>query len=58
MKKLIALSLVAVLVLGLTACGKKTMKCDGCGKDVLVDSKMDESWTVFCADCEPDIDLD
>ena len=56
MKKLIALSLIAVLVLGLVACGKKTLHCDGCGKEVSADSNMDESWSIFCADCEPDAD--
>ena len=58
MKKLIALSLAAMLILGLTACGKVTLHCDGCGKEISAVSKMDESWIVFCADCEPDIDLE
>lgn len=55
MKKLIAFSLIAMLVLGLAACGKKTLHCDKCGKEVVADSKMDESWTIFCSDCEPDV---
>ena len=59
MKKLIALSLTALLVLSLAACGNKvTLHCDGCGKEISADSKMNEDWIIFCKDCEPDIDFD
>jgi hypothetical protein len=58
MKKLTTLLLVALLALSLVACGKVKLHCDGCGKEIYCDSKMDESWIVFCADCEPDLELD
>ena len=58
MKKMIAFLLAAVLTILLMACGKVTLHCDGCGKEVRADAKMDESWIVFCSDCEPDIDFD
>lgn len=58
MKKIIALLLVLVMALGLMGCNKKTLHCDGCGKEVKCDSKMDEEWIVFCSDCEPEIDWD
>ena len=59
MKRMIALLLASVLALALMACGNKvTLHCDGCGKEVSADSKMDESWIVYCADCEPELDLD
>jgi hypothetical protein len=58
MKKIITVLLAALLALSLLACGKVKLHFDGCGKEVYCDSKMDESWIVFCADCEPDLDLD
>lgn len=60
MKKFFALLLVALLMLGLFGCGSKKVEltCDGCGKTVYGDSKMDDSWIIFCKDCEPDIDFD
>ena len=58
MKKMIWALLAAVLALALAACGKVTLHCDGCGKEVQADSKMDESWIVFCSDCEPELDFD
>lgn len=57
MKKLITLSLVILLVLSLTACGSKNiLHCDGCGKEVSADAKMNEDWIVYCSDCEPEFD--
>ena len=50
--------IVTLLAVSLPACGKVTLHCDGCGKEVRADSKMDESWIVFCSDCEPELDLD
>ena len=59
MKKLIALLLASVLALSLAACGEKNLlHCDGCGKEVDADPKMDESWIIFCEECgEPTIDM-
>lgn len=57
MKKLIVLLLTVVLVLVLCACGKVTLHCDGCDKEVRADAKMDESWIIYCSDCEPEIDF-
>jgi len=56
MKKLIVLSLVAMLMLGFTGCKKKTFHCDGCGKEVYSSADMDESWIIYCEDCEPEFD--
>ena len=57
MKKTIVLPLTCLLMLGLAACNKVTLHCDGCGKEVAADPKMDESWIIFCEDCgEPEID--
>ena len=50
--------IVTLLAVSLPACGKVTLHCDGCGKEVRADSNMDESWIVFCSDCEPELDLD
>ena len=58
MKKTIALLLAGVLAVALMACGKVTVHCDGCGKELRGDSKMDEEWIVFCSDCEPEFDFD
>ena len=58
LKRIIALLLLAVMVLTFCACGKVTLHCDGCGKEVKCDKKMDEEWIIFCADCEKDLDLD
>lgn len=58
MKKIIVLLLAAALSLALLACGKVTLHCDGCGKEVRADAKMDEEWIIFCEDCEPELDFD
>ena len=59
MKKIIVLLLAALLALGLMGCKKTVvLHCDGCGKEVNADPKMDESWIVFCKDCEPELDMD
>ena len=56
MKKILALALVVLLALPLLACEKqRTGHCDACGVGLQVDSKIDESWIVFCKDCEPDV---
>lgn len=61
LKKLLLILLVFSLVLSLSACfKKKTLHCDGCGKEVQVaeSSNMEESWLVFCKECNEDIDFD
>ena len=58
MKKILILLLVTLMALTLLACNKVELHCDGCGKAVYGDAKMDESWIIFCEDCEPDIDMD
>ena len=58
MKKIIAFAMAAVLALALAACGTVTLHCDGCGKEVKCDPKMDENWIIFCKDCEPEIDFE
>ena len=61
MKKLIVLMLAISMLTFLASCGeKKTLTCDGCGKDVEVEasSNMTDEWTVFCSDCEKDLGLD
>ena len=50
-------TLLAALLL-LTGCGEtKTVTCDGCGKavEIKADSNMDDSWIVFCGECETDL---
>ena len=58
MKKTLIALLAGLLMLSMAACGSATLHCDGCGKEVSADPKMDESWIVFCKDCEPEIDFD
>ena len=58
MKKLIIVLAAAVLAISLAACGKVTLHCDGCGKEVRADAKMTEEWIIFCRDCEPEIEFD
>lgn len=59
MKKMLILFLTALLALALVGCKKTvTLHCDGCGKEVQADGKMDESWIIFCKDCEPAVDMD
>lgn len=51
--KLLILMLVAMLLL--SGCGKtRTVTCDHCGKSVKVkeDSNVDDSWILYCAECE------
>ena len=59
MKKIVAIVLVVLLLIGMVACGeeKPTLHCDGDGCDNTVVGKegMDESWVVFCEDCEKNV---
>ncbi len=55
---LFALFLTAAV---LVSCGKqKTVHCDRCGKELHIsaDSNVDESWTLYCSDCEKELGLD
>lgn len=58
MKKIIAFLLTSVIAVTLMACGKVTLHCDGCGKEVRADAKMDEGWIIYCNDCAPEFDFD
>lgn len=61
-RKIISLLLIIIaLTVILTGCGdKKTLHCDRCGREVEVsaDSNMNESWTVYCRQCEKDLGLE
>lgn len=53
MKSKLIIVLAALLLL--TGCGEtKTVTCDGCGKqqELPSDSKIDDSWIVYCEECE------
>ncbi len=61
LKKSLLILLALSFVFSLSACGKKkTLHCDGCGKEVQVaeSSNMEEDWLVFCKECNEDIDFD
>ena len=54
------IALTAMLLL-LTGCGgSKTITCDGCGKTqkISAGSKMDDSWIIYCQECEAKLPLD
>ena len=59
MKRLIAVLLLVLTLLSLTACGgeTRTVHCDRCGKEVQVsaDSNITEDWIIFCKDCAEEI---
>ncbi len=60
MKTLLAVLLMAVMMLALGGCGEgKTLTCDGCGTAVEADadSNADDSWQIYCDDCEEKLDL-
>ena len=56
MKRLIAIALLILALLGLCACGGKTrvVHCDGCGKEIQVDASSDlnEDAIFLCEDCQ------
>ena len=63
MKKITAIVLLSVMMLSmiLASCGeKKIVHCDKCGKEIEIsaDSNMDDSWQLFCTDCEKELGLD
>ena len=51
-KKLLCLLLVVMLLL--SGCGKKTLTCDGCGREITVNAGSDvtDEWILYCAECE------
>ena len=54
MKGKLLIALLAILLV-LPGCAKtKTVTCDGCGKQQQIDagSKMDDSWIIYCKECE------
>lgn len=56
MKKILLVTLVVCMVLAmlLTGCGKtKILHCDHCGQEVKVQesSNMEESWIIYCEEC-------
>lgn len=58
MKTKLLIALLAVVAL-LSGCGEtKTITCDSCGKtqEVKADSRMDDSWIIYCEDCEPSVE--
>lgn len=58
MRRFIAMILVLVMLLMLTACGKtRTVTCDRCGAEIQVaaDSNITDDWILFCEDCEAEI---
>ena len=55
---IVAIGTMLILLIG---CGeKKTLICDGCGKEVSVkaDSNITDSWIIFCSQCEKELGLD
>ena len=55
MKKIICVVMLIAMFLSATGCVKtKTLHCDDCNKEIIVkeNSNMDESWNIFCEDCE------
>lgn len=53
-KRMFLLALAALLTLAGCAEETKTVICDGCGKELTIDadSNMDDSWIIYCHDCE------
>jgi len=55
MKRRVSILFCLLLVLScFVSCAEKTVTCDRCGKEVAVesDTNMDDSWIVFCKECE------
>ena len=54
MKRVFIVLFVIVKLLTVSSCeAKKILHCDKCNAEVKVaaDSEMDESWTIYCGDC-------
>lgn len=61
MKKIICTVLAIAALILLCSCGeKKVLHCDNCEKEIKVEvsSNMDDSWILYCADCEKALGLD
>ena len=66
MKKICLVLLTMILALGLIACETetRTLHCDGAGCDNVIvvkgedARKFDDSWLIFCKDCEDIISID
>ncbi len=59
MKNKILLCLLLIPVLLLSGCGKetRTVTCDGCGEDIVLeaDSNITDDWILFCKTCEQEL---
>lgn len=54
MKKILCILIIVSLVFAVVGCyATKTLTCDNCGKEVKVkeSSNMDESWIIYCDEC-------
>ncbi len=54
MKKIFIMLFVIIMLFAMSSCEeKKILHCDKCNVEVKVaaDSDMDESWTIYCSDC-------
>ena len=58
LKRILALLLIALMVFTLCSCGKVTLHCDNCGKEVKCSKDMDEEWIIYCSECEKELGLD
>ena len=58
MKKILCVVLALSIFLLMTGCGKKkTLHCDRCNAEVIVDEKnnMEEDWTIYCEACNEEL---
>ena len=59
MKRIFCFILCLVMLLGICAgCGAtKIVICDHCGAEITIDadSNMDDSWIIFCKECEEEL---
>lgn len=53
-KRMLCLLLILIWILTLASCGKKTITCDNCGKEMQVSAKANitDEWIVYCSECE------
>lgn len=58
MKKILCVALVIISVFVIAGCSAtKTLHCDNCDKEVVVkeSSNMDESWDIYCNECNEEL---
>lgn len=58
MKKVVFVFALMICLLTMVGCtATKTLHCDNCDKEVKVkkDSNMEESWVVYCDECNEDL---